>query len=161
MIVHEWGGIGYAGFIRTRGFTMNAHGRLIRVGEVAERLEVSPRTVKYYEELGLVEPGERSAGGFRLYGSPEIERLERILEMKSIGYSLAAIRELLAVRNTAQEADRVTVLRTATEHLKEREREASGRILKIREDLERAESLREELERDIALCERRIRELGG
>jgi DNA-binding transcriptional MerR regulator len=140
---------------------MNAKGRLIRVGEVAERLEVSPRTVKYYEELGLVEPEERSAGGFRLYGSREIERLERILRMKSIGYSLAAIRELLAVRDTAQEADRVTVLRTATEHLREREREASERMLKIREDLRRAESLREELERDIALCERRIRELGG
>jgi len=140
---------------------MNAEGRLIRVGEVAERLEVSPRTVKYYEELGLVEPEERSTGGFRLYGRREIERLERILRMKSIGYSLAAIRELLAVRDTAQEADRVTVLRTATEHLREREREASERMLKIREDLRRAESLREELERDIALCERRIRELGG
>jgi len=140
---------------------MNAEGRLIRVGEVAERLEVSPRTVKYYEELGLVEPEERSTGGFRLYGRREIERLERVLRMKSIGYSLAAIRELLAVRDTAQEADRVTVLRTATEHLREREREASERMLKIREDLRRAESLREELERDIALCERRIRELGG
>jgi DNA-binding transcriptional MerR regulator len=140
---------------------MVAEGRLIRVGEVAERLEVSPRTVKYYEELGLVEPGERSTGGFRLYGSREIERLERILRMKSIGYSLAAIRELLAVRDTAQEADRVTVLRTATQHLREREREASERVLKIREDLQRAEALRRELKRDIALCERRMRELGG
>ena len=140
---------------------MNAEGRLIRVGEVAERLEVSPRTVKYYEELGLVEPGDRSTGGFRLYGSREIERLERILKMKSIGYSLAAIRELLAVRDTAKEADRVTVLRTATEHLREREREASERVLKIRGDLQRAEALRGELEHDIALCQRRMRELGG
>ena len=134
---------------------------LMRVGEVAERLEVSPRTVKYYEEIGLVEPEERSRGGFRLYGEREAERLERIMKMKSIGYSLAAIRELLAVRDTAQEADKVTVLRTATEHLREREREVSARILKIHEDLERAEALREELGRDIALCERRIRELGG
>ena len=140
---------------------MNSDGCLIRVGEVAERLEVSPRTVKYYEELGLVEPEERSTGGFRLYGSREIARLERILKMKSMGYSLAAIRELLAVRDRAQEADRVTVLRTAAEHLKEREREASERVLKIRGDLEHAESLREDLERDIALCERRMRELGG
>jgi DNA-binding transcriptional MerR regulator len=140
---------------------VNAEERLIRVGEVAERLEVSPRTVKYYEELGLVEPGERSAGGFRLYGSREIERLERILQMKSIGYSLAAIRELLAARDRAREADRVTVLGTAAEHLRGREREASERVLKIREDLRRAESLREELGRDIALCERRMRELGG
>jgi DNA-binding transcriptional MerR regulator len=140
---------------------VNGTKRLMRVGEVAERVEVSPRTVKYYEEIGLVEPEERSRGGFRLYGECEVERLERILKMKSIGYSLAAIRELLAVRDTAQEADKVTVLRTATEHLREREREVSARILKIREDLERAEALREELGRDIALCERRIRELGG
>ncbi len=140
---------------------MNGTKGLMRVGEVAKRLEVSPRTIKYYEEIGLVEPEERSTGGFRLYGNREIERLERILKMKSIGYSLAAIRELLAVRDTAEEADKVTVLRTATEHLREREREASGRILKIREDLERAEALREELERDIALCKRRMRDLGG
>ena len=140
---------------------MNAARGLSRVGEVAERLEVSPRTVKYYEELGLVEPEERSKGGFRLYGEREMERLERILKMKSMGYSLAAIRELLAVRDTAQEADKVTVLMTATEHLKEREREASERILKMRKDLARAETLREDLERDIALCERRIHQLGG
>ena len=144
-----------------RDVLVNGTKGLMRVGEVAERLEVSPRTIKYYEEIGLVEPEERSAGGFRLYGSRELERLERIMKMKSIGYSLAAIRELLAVRDTAQEADKVMVLRTATDHLREREREASARILKIREDLQRAEALREELERDIALCERRMRELGG
>ncbi len=140
---------------------MNAAGGLIRVGEIADRLGVSPRTVKYYEEIGLIEPEERSKGGFRLYGERELDRLERILRMKGMGYSLAAIREILAVRDTAQEADKVTVLRTATEHLKEREREASERILQMHEDLKRAETLREDLERDIALCERRIRELGG
>ena len=147
--------------LQEREVQVNGTKGLIRVGEVAERLEVSPRTVKYYEELGLVEPEERSRGGFRLYGEREMERLGRILKMKSMGYSLAAIREILAVRDTAQEADKMTVLRTATEHLKGREREVSERILKMREDLGRAEALREELGRDIALCERRMRELGG
>jgi DNA-binding transcriptional MerR regulator len=140
---------------------MNVAKGLSRVGEVAERFGVSPRTIKYYEELGLVEPEERSQGGFRLYGEREVERIERILRMKGMGYSLAAIREILAVRDAAQEADKVTVLRTATEHLKEREREAAGRILRMREDLAQAETLRKDLERDIALCERRLRELGG
>ena len=83
--------------------------------------------------------------------------------MKSIGYSLAGDSGSYSrsgIRPRRQvEGD--GPLRTATEHLKEREREASGRILKIREDHVCAESLREELERDIALCERRIRELGG
>ena len=139
---------------------MNIAKESSRVGEVAERLGVSPRTIKYYEEIGLIEPEGRSQGGFRLYGEREVERLERILRMKGMGYSLAAIREILAVRDAAQEADKVTVLGTATEHLKQREREVVDRIRRMREDLERAETLREDLRRDIALCERRLRELG-
>lgn len=139
---------------------MNTQKESSRVGEVAERLEVSPRTIKYYEEIGLVEPESRSPGGFRLYGEREVERLERIIRMKGIGYSLAAIREILAIRDAAREADKVTVLKTATEHLEEREREAEKHIRQMREDLEHALTLREELQRDIALCKRRMRELG-
>src|SRR5919206_4959116 len=100
---------------------MKASKELVRVGEVAERLGVSPRTIKYYEELGLVEPEARSSGGFRLYGEKDVLRLERILRMKGIGYSLAAIRELLAVRDAAREADKVAVLREVVGRLKERE----------------------------------------
>ena len=138
---------------------MKASKELARVGEVAERLGVSPRTIKYYEELGLIEPEARSPGGFRLYGEEDVRRLERVLRMKGIGYSLAAIRELLAVRDAAQEADKATVLRTAAERLKDREREVGARIRQMREDLKRAEALREELRCDIALCEKRIESL--
>jgi len=138
---------------------MNATKELARVGEVAERLGVSPRTIKYYEELGLVEPEARSPGGFRLYGEEDVLRLERILRMKGIGYSLAAIRELLAVRDAAREADKATILATATERLKDREREVTARIRRMQEDLKRAEALREELQRDVALCERRLEEI--
>lgn len=140
---------------------MNTTRESRRVGEVAERLGVSPRTIKYYEEIGLVGPESRSQGGFRLYGKREVERLERILRMKGMGYSLAAIREILAVRDTAQEADKVTVLKTVRRHLKEREREAAERIRQMQEDLKRAETLREDLRQDIALCERRLQELGS
>jgi MerR family transcriptional regulator, repressor of the yfmOP operon len=134
---------------------------LSRVGKVAERLGVSPRTVKYYEELGLVEPEARSLGGFRLYGEEDVQRLERILRMKGIGYSLATIRELLAVRDAAQEADKVTLLKEVAGRLKERERDATVRIKQIQNDLKQAEALREELRHDIALCERRIGELSN
>ena len=140
---------------------MNASSELERVGEVAERLGVSPRTIKYYEELGLIQPETRSQGGFRLYGKEEVQRLESILRLKSIGYSLAAIRELLATRDAAQGADKVTIISNTMEHLKDREREVTGRIQQMRRDLERAEALREELRRDIALCQRRIKELGN
>ena len=129
------------------------------MGEVAERLGVSPRTIKYYEELGLVEPEARSPGGFRLYGEEEVLRLERILRMKGMGYSLAAIRELLAVRDAAREADKATILATVAERLKDREREVTARIRRMQEDLKRAEALREELQRDVVLCERRLEEI--
>ncbi len=140
---------------------MNASSELERVGEIAERLGVSPRTIKYYEELGLIRPETRSPGGFRLYGKEGAEQLERILRMKSIGYSLAAIRELLATRDAAQEADKITVISNTMERLKDREREVTERIQQMRKDLKQAEALREELGRDIALCQRRIQELGG
>ena len=140
---------------------MNASSELERVGEIAERLGVSPRTIKYYEELGLIRPETRSPGGFRLYGKEGVEQLERILRMKSMGYSLAAIRELLATRDAAQEADKITVISNTMERLKDREREVTERIQQMRKDLKQAEALREELGREIALCQRRIQELGG
>ena len=95
---------------------------LSQIGGVADRLGVSTRTIKYYEELGLVSPENRSPGGFRLYGAADVERLQRILRLKGMGFSLAAIREFLSVRDAAQEATRERVLAETTEHLKARER---------------------------------------
>ena len=147
--------------MREVGVSVLREKELSRVGGVAERLGVSPRTIKYYEELGLIEPEARSSGGFRLYGEKEVRRLERILRLKGIGYSLATIRELLAVRDAAKEADKATLLREVARRLKERERDATVRIQRMQNDLKQAEALRQELRRDIALCERRIEELGN
>jgi len=134
-------------------------GDLSRIGEVADRLGVSPRTIKYYEEIGLLVPGERSPGGFRLYAEPDVERLRRILRLKDMGFSLAAIREFISVRDDAREATREIVLQETTKHLEAREHELTSRIDKLRRDLESAEDLRQELQRDIALCQSRMREL--
>ncbi len=134
-------------------------GDLSRIGEVADRLGVSPRTIKYYEEIGLLIPGERSPGGFRLYAEPAVERLRRILRLKDMGFSLAAIREFISVRDEAREATRETVLQETTKHLEAREHELTSRIEKLRHDLESAEDLRQELQHDIALCQSRMQEL--
>jgi DNA-binding transcriptional MerR regulator len=132
---------------------------LSQIGGVADRLGVSTRTIKYYEELGLVSPENRSPGGFRLYSAADVERLQRILRLKGMGFSLAAIREFLSVRDAAKEATRERVLAETAEHLKAREREVEERIAQAREDLKSAEALRDELKRDISLCEARMREL--
>lgn len=139
---------------------MQEPGDLSQIGGVAEGLGVSTRTIKYYEELGLVSPENRSPGGFRLYNPADVERLQRILRLKGMGFSLAAIREFLSVRDAArEEATREDVLAQTNEHLRSREREVAERIAKTREDLKSAEALRQELQHDISLCEARMREL--
>ena len=67
------------------------------IAEVCERTGLSPRTVRYYEEIGLLPGVRRRAGGRRVYGPDELERLGFIHRLKQLGLSLAEIRELNAV----------------------------------------------------------------
>lgn len=71
--------------------------RLLTIGEVRERTGLSARTLRYYEELGLLPGVRRRAGGRRVYGPGEIERLHFIQRLKRLGLSLAEIKELNAV----------------------------------------------------------------
>ncbi|MEZ5099322.1 MAG: MerR family transcriptional regulator [Thermoleophilia bacterium] len=66
-----------------------------QIGEVAERVGLSLRTVRYYEEMGLARPSARSPGGFRLYSDRDVERLCVLKGMKPLGLSLDEIRELM------------------------------------------------------------------
>jgi DNA-binding transcriptional MerR regulator len=68
-----------------------------RIDDLAQRAGVTVDTVRYYQREGLVPEGER-AGRVKLYGSLHLERLERIRELQGRGFSLAAIRALLAGR---------------------------------------------------------------
>jgi MerR family Zn(II)-responsive transcriptional regulator of zntA len=70
---------------------------LYSIGELSERAGLSPRTVRYYEELELLPGVRRRAGGRRVYGDDELERLRFIQRLKTLGLSLAEIRELNAV----------------------------------------------------------------
>ena len=76
-------------------------GETASIGEVCERLGVSARTVRYYEELGLLPGVRRRAGGRRVYGADELERLRFIQRLKALGLSLAELRELNAVHAIA------------------------------------------------------------
>jgi DNA-binding transcriptional MerR regulator len=67
------------------------------ITEVCARTGLSPRTVRYYEEIGLLPGVRRSEGGRRIYGADEIERLGFISRLKAMGLSLAEIGELNAV----------------------------------------------------------------
>ncbi|RBY88751.1 MerR family transcriptional regulator [Blastococcus sp. TF02A-26] len=72
-------------------------GRLVQIGPVAERTGLSLRTIRFYEESGLVVPSARSEGGFRLYSDDDVARLEVIKRMKPLGFALEEMRELLTL----------------------------------------------------------------
>ncbi len=67
----------------------------LRIGELSSRLGLSTATLRYYESLGLLGEPERSAGGYRLYGVDDEERLRFILRAKALDLSLDEIRSLL------------------------------------------------------------------
>ncbi|HXK23529.1 MAG TPA: MerR family transcriptional regulator [Myxococcota bacterium] len=67
------------------------------IAEVQSRTGLSARTLRYYEEVGLLPGVRRRAGGRRVYGEAELERLRFITRLKALGLSLAEIKELNAV----------------------------------------------------------------
>jgi DNA-binding transcriptional MerR regulator len=69
----------------------------MQIGEVSERTGLSLRTVRHYEDVGVVVPSERSAGGFRLYTEAEVRRLALVRRMKPLGFCLEDVRALLDV----------------------------------------------------------------
>ena len=72
-------------------------GRLLQIGQVAERTGLSLRTIRFYEEADLVLPTGRSEGGFRLYGEDAVARLEVVKRMKPLGFTVEEMRELLTL----------------------------------------------------------------
>ena len=69
---------------------------VLQIGEIAERTGVTQRTLRFYEEKGLLRPPTRMEGGFRLYSEADIQRVERIKRLKQLlGFSLAAIKEMV------------------------------------------------------------------
>jgi len=72
--------------------------KLLRIGDFARLAGTNLRTLRYYEEVGLFQPVERSQGGFRYYRETDVNRLNLIRSLQELGLSLEAIRELLQTR---------------------------------------------------------------
>ena len=67
----------------------------MRIGELADQAGVTPRTIRYYEDLGLLGPSEREGQGFRYYTETELTRLKKIDHLKQMGLSLEEIGEVI------------------------------------------------------------------
>ncbi len=67
----------------------------LKVGGLAKRTGLTVRALHYYDEIGLLSPSRRTATGHRLYGEPELERLQQIASLKQLGLPLNEIRDCL------------------------------------------------------------------
>ena len=72
------------------------------IGELAARLGLNPKTIRYYEEVGLLPEPERSDGGYRRYRRGDEERLRFVRGVRRLGFALGEIREVLALRDRGE-----------------------------------------------------------
>lgn len=127
------------------GLALHMH----QIGEVAEAVGLSLRTIRHYEEVGLVPPSGRSAGGFRLYTDEDIERLRLITHMKPLGFSLEQMRDLLGARDRLAAGEPDPAERAGLrERLTDYAAAAEERCRALRAQVQAAESMADLLRRE-------------
>lgn len=132
---------------------------LLTVRDAALRLNVTPRTLKYYEERGLVSP-TRSEGRYRLYDEHDIERFERILRLRSLGFSLHGIVQMLERPLESAGDGRRRYSHDSLRHIADALTEQIGaldaRIAAVRRELKEAQTVRAELAEDLDYLNKRL-----
>lgn len=109
----------------------------LRIGALAERAGTNAPTIRYYEEIGLLRPADRQAGGQRAYGEEDVRRLAFIRRCRDFGFSVEQVRSLVALvrdrerlcmeaRDLAQE--HLTAVRAKLRELKALERSIAAFI---------------------------------
>ncbi len=109
--------------------------RTMHIGELAERTGLSLRTLRHYDEVGLVSASGRTEGGFRLYTQDDYERLMLIRRMKPLGFTLEEMAALLDALDAGDEDPerRATTLERFTAEARER-REALAKQLAMADE---------------------------
>lgn len=126
---------------------------LYQIGTVAERVGLSLRTIRHWDEVGIVVPSGHSPGGFRLYTDDDIDRLGRVKAMKPLGFSLDETRSLLAGSDRLRAGSSLGAPALATLH--DRVARAELRCEELQRQLDEARSATTTLANELRLADRR------
>ena len=109
----------------------------MRIGELTERAGVTQRTVRYYESIGLLPPGEREGHGQHYYTEETLARLRKIDQLKQLGLSLDEIRDVIDLyfSDPSGVQPKQQVLAILRQHLAETDQKISG-LQHFRADLQ-------------------------
>jgi MerR family transcriptional regulator, copper efflux regulator len=125
-------------------------GHVFQIGELASRVTLSLRTVRFYEEAGLVLPARRSPGGFRLYTEDAVDRLLLIKQMKPLGFTLDEMRLLIEAREVLHSDDADPALQhEMRERLEMFSAAAAERCLQLDEQLNVAKAFARTLDEEV------------
>lgn len=116
-----------------------------RIGQVARETGLSIDTIRFYEKQGLLRPSPRTEGGFRVFGTGDIETLKFIRKAQELGFSLSEIRELLILR-----ADHVP----ACSHVKEL---LNQKLSAVEQKIEELQNLEHSLKCALRKCNRGLK----
>jgi DNA-binding transcriptional MerR regulator len=139
---------------------MSASATSLRIGDVAKLVGTTPRTIRYYEEIGLLSGApERPSGGHRLYSGAEVERLREVMRLKELlGVSLHELKALLAAEE-ARAAVRAQLRREDVHPERRREllEEALGHLDRQLELVEHRAAELSKLRKELCGTRRRVR----
>ncbi len=109
---------------------------VMQIGEVADMLGITTRTIRYYEEIGVMEAPQRLEGGMRVYGKEDILRLKFILKLKEIGLTLKEMHELADIYRLHRDSDRIMpkLLEFLDEHIQKID-EKMSKLASLRKDI--------------------------
>lgn len=116
----------------------------MQIGRLAKRAGVTVRTIRYYEQMGLLAPSSHSSGGFRLYGEDSIHRLEIIAFFKNLDMSLTEIRGILKALKGE---------RGNRESIAELQKVFSGKLKLVESQLEFLRKMKTELSQVLAILQ--------
>lgn len=119
---------------------MNGKGQQLTRGEIAKRSGVNIETIRYYERRGLLPKPPRSVSGYRLFSTDDARRVRFIKRAQELGFSLAEIAELLALRLSTK-GQRAGVRKLA-----------EAKILDIKEKIKTLRAMEKSLERLTTAC---------
>ncbi|MGW8764642.1 MerR family transcriptional regulator [Streptomyces sp. NPDC055815] len=120
-------------------------GRPMQIGEVAARTELSLRTIRQYEDSGLVVPSAASPGGFPLYTDADVSRLMVVRRMKPLGFTLDETRELLSAVDRLADELEPEERAALVARVRRYETAAAERVAELRAQLARAEEFADSL----------------
>jgi len=118
----------------------------MQIGDVADRTGLSLRSVRHYEDVGLLPEAERSRGGFRLYTEAAVERLLVVKQMKPLEFSLEEMRELLDGIDELAAGPTPARRQELRDMLAGYQRQVGERIATVRERLRGAKALQDSLD---------------